>query len=164
MAGELAINIDAKGLEQSSSGAITGRIWFQIGSVAFPEKGWNDFAVVILTWWLDALRRLISSQHGKADLYFMDGPYVLRASKRGGRIYLAAVDSRREEKVWAHTNVDVVVLAREIMRAARLVMEATKTKNWTSRHIDGLRRAMEALNGTSISKGGNGDNGITGTE
>ncbi len=159
MAGELAINVDTKSLERSPSGSITGGIWVQVGGVAFPEEGWSDFVVVILTWWSDALCALMSSPRTDAELLFMDGPFALHAMSHQDRIYLAAVDRRCGENVEARANADIAVLRQEILRAAGLVMEAIRTKNWTSRDIDELVRAMEALNRTSISQGDNEDGG-----
>ena len=157
MAGELAIYVDTKSLQQYSHGAIVGKIWFQAGRVAFPEENWIDFVVTVLTWWSDALCTLMSSPGTDAEFLFEDGPFELRARSHQDRVYLAAVDRTHEEDVSAFAKVDIAVLKQEILRVAGLVLEAVKAKNWTSGDIDELHRATEVLSTTSIPGGNSGD-------
>jgi hypothetical protein len=67
-------------LEQLESGSIFGRIHVNFETSRFPAEDWTDFAVVILSWWLDALS---SDQPGIKQLTFMDGPYEVNISKNG---------------------------------------------------------------------------------
>jgi hypothetical protein len=61
-----------------------------------------------------------------------------------------AVDRIHREHVSAFAEVDIGVLRQEIIRAAGLVLEAVRAKNWTSRDIDELSRAMDALDKAAI--------------
>jgi hypothetical protein len=159
MAGDLAIHVDTKSLEQYPRGTVVGKIWFQAGSVAFPEENWNDFVVTVLTWWSDALCTLMSSPNTDAEFLFEDGPFEFHARSHQDRVYLAAVDRTHGEDASAFAEVDIAVLRREILHAAGLVLEAAKAKNWTSQDIDELHRATEALSRTSIPGGSSGDGG-----
>lgn len=78
MATPVEINIDVDTLKMSSSGAISADIWFVLSDQAFPADDWNDFVVVILTWWLTELSSLEKSKLGLArNLQFMDGPFIV---------------------------------------------------------------------------------------
>ena len=48
------------------------------------SDGWSDFVVVILGWWIPALR----SNDRSCRLQFMDGPYSLRISRTSGGLGL----------------------------------------------------------------------------
>ena len=72
----LTVVVDVASLRRSATGSITAGIWFEAGDECFPENGWNDFAVVILGWWLSELRALPARNNPRATarLEFMDGP------------------------------------------------------------------------------------------
>jgi hypothetical protein len=57
----------------------TGTIWVEIGGRPFPERGWSDFPLVIVRWWLAAVRELEAGALSR-DLTFMEGdcPLMLR--------------------------------------------------------------------------------------
>src|SRR5262245_41276912 len=63
-------------LRRSTRGTITGSVHVELGPFAFPDRGWSDFIVVIFTWWLEALRKLVSGER-RIELLFMDGPYAM---------------------------------------------------------------------------------------
>lgn len=65
------IMVDLDSLEESGS-EITGIIFLQLGERAFPEERWNDFAAVILSWWLAAIK------NHENEFSFMDGPFSFK--------------------------------------------------------------------------------------
>lgn len=78
----VAVMVDSDSLAISRSGAITGRIWIEVDDAAFPEAGWSDFPVVLLTWWLEQLSTLVDGSSSSAELRFMDGPFAFRVEWR----------------------------------------------------------------------------------
>lgn len=66
----------------SSKGYVTGIIYFSSGSFAFPEDVWDDFPVVIVGWWLNALTDYKYGAKEEVDLNFMDGSFLVRLSHR----------------------------------------------------------------------------------
>jgi hypothetical protein len=59
-------------------------VYFDFGVACFPEERWKDFAVVITTWWLDAVQRLEKGIDQEVELFFMDGPYHIVATRLSG--------------------------------------------------------------------------------
>jgi len=50
------IALDLATFRQSSqSGNVTGVIYVELESSAFPAREWSDFPVIILGWWTEAL-------------------------------------------------------------------------------------------------------------
>ena len=55
-------------LNQGSSGLITGEIYFEENNNYFPEKGWNDFTVIILGWWISSFLKSVKQIHSHQQL------------------------------------------------------------------------------------------------
>ncbi len=77
----LIINPNSVRLSKTKiSEQVFSEIYFNIhDDTFFPEKGWDDFSVVIMGWWLE--RSLAIREGSKTILNFMDGPYYLEISE-----------------------------------------------------------------------------------
>jgi len=62
---------------------ITGHLFVQVGDFFFPEKGWDDFVVVVLGWWIENAI-LLDGPVVEVDNLFMDGPYSFRSRREPG--------------------------------------------------------------------------------
>ena len=76
---DLVLQIDAESWQQSSSLGISCPIYFRAGADFFPDKGWWDFPIQILGWWLEELEKLADSWR----FSFMDGPYFTSVARNG---------------------------------------------------------------------------------
>jgi len=135
------VHVDLKTLHRSGAGSITAGVWFDFDGPSFPSAGWSDFVVVILGWWIQALR----SNDRSCRLQFMDGPYSLRVNRKpGGR---ATVDCTRDdlagEKILFSCEVDFLKLREAVSSAGRSVSEACRAMKWESSDILGLARVIE---------------------
>jgi hypothetical protein len=54
---------------------VRGTIFFRRGPFCFPADNWNDFAAILLGWWLRALLPLVGGEDDHAELLFMEGLY-----------------------------------------------------------------------------------------
>ena len=59
---------------KSARDLVTGEISVRLGDTAFPDDHWNDF-VVIMSWWLEELLKIVTRTAGSRVCRFMDGPY-----------------------------------------------------------------------------------------
>ena len=79
------ITLDLRTFDQSrQSGNVAGVIFLESQGRAFPERGWSDFPVIILGWWIDAWLQLEVPTRREVQWRFMDGPYVATLSKAAG--------------------------------------------------------------------------------
>jgi hypothetical protein len=60
---------------KSAQGLVTGEISARLGDRAFPDAQWNDFVVVIMSWWLEEMREFLTGIAATVNCRFMDGPY-----------------------------------------------------------------------------------------
>jgi len=79
------IVVDLQTFQQGrASGIVTGVICVELESGAFPDAGWSDFPVIILSWWVEALFQLETPTRLEVLWRFMDGPQGLTLTKVTG--------------------------------------------------------------------------------
>jgi hypothetical protein len=64
-------------LSRSKTGTVWGRIYFDLGDHAFPEKGWSDMAVAFVNAWLEAVMQVAVAGAPRERVHFMDGPLAV---------------------------------------------------------------------------------------
>jgi hypothetical protein len=94
------LKIQTDELSVSKSGAVTAPIYFHIEDQFFPEEGWSDFPLIILSWWLDEIAGLAEKQ----VFEFMDGPFKIKTLRIGSDLQL--------EGVWRRKAGDKVVFSK----------------------------------------------------
>jgi len=125
-------------------GVVTGEICLTIDGQAFPEPGWNDFAVVVLGWWTEAIAELLDGAPYR-ELLFMDGPYLaaISASRLGeGRIRLLGDE---DVKPPATHIIDLSQLAEHVDRAGREVLRFCLVQGHDDPDVATLSANLELL-------------------
>jgi hypothetical protein len=121
------IVFDPATLEQgtSPSRSITGVVYFDFGETCFPAERWNDFAVVITSWWLEAVHKVEKGIDREVLMRFMDGPYHLAATRMSGdEIRRRCIESRRSDVVCHEQVLKLGELGELVRRLARQVASA----------------------------------------
>jgi hypothetical protein len=81
------ICFDPSTLRQGRSGSIAGVVYFKFSpEQQFPSLGWNDFVVVLASWWMVALNE-VTEGAPEVKLRFMDGPYWITVVSQEGGYY-----------------------------------------------------------------------------
>jgi hypothetical protein len=136
------ICFDPSTLRQSRSGLITGVVYFEIcAERQFPSLGWNDFVVVLASWWMVAMKE-IPEGTSEVKLRFMDGPYWVAVVSQEGRLLLRCTEDRRGAGVAYELTVKLGDLMGEIFTFARKVSDACKTVGISSVDLDNMRAAL----------------------
>src|SRR5699024_2465646 len=116
----------------------------------FPEKGWNDFVVVILTWWHDALINLIQSeQNGTEQAFeFMDGPLSVKAIKMSENVLeLQFIKERREtEEIFFTVNTRITEFKKALLKSVDELLAELRRKNWQTDDVKELEKKHSFLN------------------
>lgn len=132
---------DEKTLEQNDnlSRSITGVVYFELDGAHFPAEGWNDFVVVITSWWLEALAALERGEK-ESVLRFMDGPYWIALAKLDRNTVLARyVEDRRDAGVPYEEAIDFSDLLSQVRALGRQVLSACARRGMTSNDVDALK-------------------------
>lgn len=133
----MRIVFDTSTLEQRGNRgrSITGHVYFAFNGFSFPSSDWNDFVVVIVSWWLDALQTIRENQ--EATLRFMDGPYSLVLSVEKSDTALARCIEERDELVTIHQEfVELSDLCSEIHSLAQLIVFHCRENGMESSDVD----------------------------
>ena len=143
--------VDIRVNEQSlklSRRKITGEICFVIEDQFFPEENWNDFVVVILTWWLQCLKKLMLSADGSlCDFSFMDGPLLVRVKKIDNDII--NLEFMREklngDEIQLTARCSVNQLRKSLIGAAKKTIKIIEAKMWDSEETKKLRKFLNSM-------------------
>ncbi|TQR39153.1 hypothetical protein [Brevibacillus brevis] len=141
----VSVVIDESTLEVSSRKTITGEVYFQFGDSVFPDSNWNDFVVVILTWWNKSIKILETSSVGTSqDFNFMDGPFYVRGVKENSAEISLHFTRRNKEglEVIASVGTEIDSLKKSIVNASRKVMKEINTNNWLTDEVEELKRLI----------------------
>lgn len=145
---EAAFAITTRGgsLRRSSSGRITGAISASLGARWFPDESWNDFAVVILGWWIDALLTLLDRKSGKVEWLFMDGPYRIDvAMNDADSLSVQLVCTGLRDSVVASGSTSPETVLTQLEAAGRTVLDGCDARGWVSDDVEDLRSALKRL-------------------
>lgn len=134
------IHVEPAKFSATKRGKVTGPVSIQMYDRFFPAEDWDDFPVVILSWWLEALLSIEGGQRGKVLCQFMDGPYWFEIDRvKGNKVDMRFFSDRvqRRENVFnAVFEFDTVATA--TMSAASKTIEVCQQHGWASSDLDAL--------------------------
>jgi hypothetical protein len=138
------IAVDPNSLERSKNGAITGVIYFNFDHYKFPEIGWNDFVVVILGWWLEAIKRFTRRMTETEDLRFMDGQLRVRITNNDEETcMIECIDDGRGSVVEYSTIILIEDLLSAAIHVGNSILGICEANTWDSDDINILKKLTE---------------------
>lgn len=133
-------------LERSKNNAITGIIFFEFGDYQFPDAHWNDFVVVILHWWVSALKDLSLGNSDKTEMRFMDGPFYVKLYKKNkDLISIECFSDGATERLYFLERYPLDELCDAVFDIARITLGACVKKGWESEEILQLRSLLQDI-------------------
>ncbi|MCH1625329.1 hypothetical protein [Fredinandcohnia quinoae] len=146
---EIEMNIDLDTLSINNRNVITGEIYFSFNGEYFPERGWNDFIVVILTWWHTALINLKNSrQNGIVQEFdFMDGPLLVRGFKISDDIIELRFIRKTigSEHIFFTCQTSINSFKKTLLKRTKQLLTDIKGRNWKSGDIEELEKLWKIL-------------------
>jgi len=139
----LGVATDSESLQRSPAGSISGRIWLASESLSFPEEGWSDLPVILLSAWLEGLREVSARRESSTRLLFMDGPFEAILSSESLTVTRVSF-LRREQRFMSDLKVDPDYLLQSARQAAGDVVEVCIKREWLNEDLRKLRRVMKS--------------------
>jgi hypothetical protein len=139
-----AIKLQPASLEVSSRGAVTGVLHFIVDGVGFPDASWNDFVVVVLSWWCATIAKVESGQFIRAQLRFMDGPFAAQLEPAGTGNDLRLQFLQQGSLVNSGT-IACDELREQVLAAGKQVLEFCNCVGATGDDVEHLRQGVAAL-------------------
>gem|GEM_PF-527034 len=143
----ISIEVDLETLENRQN--VTGNIYFVIDYHRyFPEEGWSDFVVTILTWWINSIKGLIVSDFGRTfEFDFMDGtPIVLAKKLDNENLELRfCIDEGAIRQVILTANCSIKEVRDSILSVSKKVIRSFERDKWNREDIDELKDLVLSL-------------------
>lgn len=138
------IIFEKKLIYRSKRGAVTAPVYFDWGEYQFPEKGWSDFVVVVLSWWVEAFSRLVCGWETEVEFSFMDGPMLIRLRlAENGMVTMQCVNQRNtQEMIEYRAIISLSELRSQLKSIASQVLRACDENIWESDDIRSLRKGL----------------------
>jgi hypothetical protein len=140
------IEINFSSLESSGSGSVTGVIGVDFNGHIFPREGWNDFVVVVMSWFGAAIYELITKSSESQCVDFMEGPYCIKieiSDKKDFTLY--AVDQSHRDSVLCIEEVSSLGFASHFIDLGYHLISECNKKNWRSSDVDNLKSCCEKI-------------------
>ena len=115
-------------LHRAKSGAVWGRIYFDLGDRTFPDKGWTDMVVAFLNAWLESLIRIAEGTSHREKVAFFDGPLSVDISSKDSP--LATLDFIHKD-VWRDSIVEnTQELVRNSLSTGEALLDICRLHGW----------------------------------
>ena len=102
----------------------------------FPECGWDDFAEIILEWWVDGAVSLLKNG-GSSVFRFMDGDFAFEIKMEENRKFL--IELREKSKILAPKDFDFIKFCQSLAAACNLLLRRVQ-------EISKNREVLSSLN------------------
>jgi hypothetical protein len=148
------IVVEPDTLERGADGTISGRVWLRDGSpevqADFPEVGWSDAPVALLTAWTAELYRFaraVPATGALATCRFVDGPYSFTVRAERPDVWRVVCVEERSTgtgdagPTWL---TDRASFLRSLDQAARGVLAFCDARGWWNPDTEALRRRLES--------------------
>jgi hypothetical protein len=129
---------------RAKSGAVWGRIYFEIDSAEFfPDIEWTDMAVAFEVAWLRALFGLAEKQSVYECVRFYDGPFTVSVSLEGlGVVKLSLI---HKEVVRSVVEASIESLLQDAILGAKESLAACVERNWNNADSEALAALLKRV-------------------
>jgi hypothetical protein len=140
---QIQVVVDERSLELHPNGSITGIVYFCLDSTVFPDKRWNDFIVIVLSWWVQATKRLSRAENAVETFSFMDGPFEIIVDRKNTLVSLSLVTRRGRGKSIGPFYTSFRSLSDALNKAANQILTSCAKRDIHSNQLAELERAVD---------------------
>ena len=142
---DVKIIVDENSLTKGNDDVIFGKIYISVGDSPFPDKKWDDFIVVIMSWWNEELLKIMDSNEKDYQLNFMDGPYeVVITRKPSERLELECLRRGRDKNVvLSRGSCSLSEFSNQLIKATETVIKVLESSHWDTNDIRILKKSYK---------------------
>jgi hypothetical protein len=118
--------------------SITGIIYINFNGSFFPEKGWNDFVIILINNWIESSYNILSGITESEEFYFMDGPFFMRVRKIDSDICIVELIENHTH-ILSNFRINAKDIFDEILKVATLLNKFCKNQGWETEDIKRLQ-------------------------
>lgn len=124
---------------------VSGPIWLETGSESFPGRGWIDFPVVILGFWLTNLQPLLELRAKSTQLHFMDGPYSCNVEASSPDHWMMTFVQRNAQGALFTSAIEASIVVEQVIAAADVVARFCRQHQWIDSDLEALESSLQAI-------------------
>lgn len=137
---------EVSSLRVRAGGPATANMWLLMDGREFPAPHWNDFVVVVLGWWAEAILSLVRSTSSHETVPFMDGPYSVEVSKTStGLLRFRALEGVGRTNEIAVSDGQVIPFVLELISQSRNILAECKRQAWWTTDAEKLESSVAVL-------------------
>jgi hypothetical protein len=153
---ELIINPDS--VIETKNKQILSEIYFSVNGIFFPDKCWDDFAAVILGWWITETlssmqnrkhiikkriskdtKTTIASISDCSTCPFMDGPYYFHLLPKNDLFNINFICDRKNREIIVSDEINQIEFLKVLIKNANLLIRVAHNKRICHKDIDSLQ-------------------------
>lgn len=143
--GETHLVTELGNLELRSGGPALAGISLVTQGSEFPLAGWSDFVLVVMSWWLAAILRLLTNG-GTERVHFMDGPYAVDLFReQSGQLQFRMLSNRGGYQEVGSGSADPRRFADDLLVQADKLLQTCKAREWWSPDAESLAALVREL-------------------
>lgn len=129
---------------RQSGKQIFAEIYFQFNYESyFPERGWDDFVVIILNWWIEST--ILSCSGVDSICYFMDGPYYFVIEPENDNFNVVFISKKNEKEIIYSKSIKQKDFLRLLLKITNIVLREVMNKHMVSEEIVKLKKNYRDL-------------------
>lgn len=130
----------------SSRGVITGILFISVGDHSFPDNGWDDFVLRVLSMWGRSAINLLNGKN-QEEFLFMDGSFSFKLEK------IDALSYKIEGLYYGLNEIDIVFedvilldeLLKEIIQVQEALFSYIADNNWAVENVNAYVNQLNIL-------------------
>nr|VFK39667.1 MAG: hypothetical protein BECKSD772F_GA0070984_104612 [Candidatus Kentron sp. SD]VFK47130.1 MAG: hypothetical protein BECKSD772E_GA0070983_10886 [Candidatus Kentron sp. SD] len=130
---KLKINLKKETFYINDSNCVIGDICFSVGDWYFPDKDWDDFVVVFLSWLTSQLTELNFNKKSIVEVDFMEGDFKISlALDQNNQCTITFIEGEKldgdKETIYKTTTVPFEAVKIEVLKACELLLKMKESK------------------------------------
>lgn len=140
------IDTSTLGIRSTMTDNVTGTIALCIDDTYFPDKGWNDFVVIILDWWLSGMNDYLSKSTDVCECKFMDGGFSFEIQEIGTLWRVRLFKNGYTEPILERESIEEpLIVLKAFTSAANMVIRYCTEFKLSNRDLERLIKNHENL-------------------
>ena len=137
--------LDARNASRTAAGVVCTGLVLRIDAKDFPERGWTDFSVAVLSSFVDAVVSLLQ-ERPRVSVRFMEGPFRIDLTRESNEAWrIVVVETGERETILNDSVIDARALMASLVEAAEEALLLCRMREWWSSDAESLRDGLSRL-------------------
>ena len=113
-------------------------VYFKTEDSFFPSNDWNDFVLVITSWWCQSLLKLLRNESMSEEFLFMDGPFSVKVQFIENGIFNFLFIKNDDQIIYSH-RLDKDLFIANFLKEVNSLIRKLHTLNFSNEDFEKLQ-------------------------